>query len=49
MEKYFEFKFWKEIISVGLVALVIVCVAVTVLYYKLKEYLKKRFGKKAKK
>lgn len=46
MKKYFEFKFWKEIISLGLVVLVIVSVAVTALYYKLKEYLKKRFGKK---
>ncbi len=46
MEKYFEFKFWKEMISIGLVVLVIVSVAATALYYKLKEYLKRRFGKK---
>ena len=46
MEKYFEFKFWKKIISLGLVALIIISVAATALFYKLKEYLKKRFGKK---
>ena len=45
MDEYFKFKFWKEIISIGLVALLIVSLALTTLFYKLKEYLKKRFGK----
>ena len=45
MEKYFLFKFWKETIIIGLVVLVVMSVFITTLFYKLKEYLKKRFGK----
>ena len=34
MDEYFKFKFWKEIISIGLVALLIVSLALTTLFYK---------------
>ena len=33
MDEYFKFKFWKEIISIGLVALLIVSLALTTLFY----------------
>jgi hypothetical protein len=46
MEGYFKFRFWLQIISIGLVTLVIVCVVMSALYYKSKEYFKKKLGKK---
>ena len=49
MDEYFKFKFWKETIIIGLVVLVVMSVFITTLFYKLKEYLKKRFGKRVKK
>ena len=48
MEKYFELRYWIDILKYVVLALIILAMGLCVLYFKITEYLKKRFGKKDK-
>ena len=48
MEKYFELRYWIDILKYAVLALIILAMGLCVLYFKIKKKKKKRFGKKDK-
>ena len=48
MDKYFELRYWIDILKYVVLALIILAMGLCVLYFKITEYLKKRFRKKDK-